>query len=275
MRSTGDQIGTRCLPAAMHRLATRVSENSVLIARTIERRAAVIACAWATTMAIAAGLRIATSTMPVHTLTDLVQMALPYAFIVLAPITGYLLASASFPAGHALPQPAVRLARIGTWRRLTPDEARARPKFGPSGFLASLLIGLLLSIALRGWEFAIAMPALNHHAPIWGYGLFRIMALDVAVTAFFYAACLAMALRAAPLFPRMLLFTWLCDITMQLGIASVVASLEPVPTAVAAPLSVLLTANIHKVLISIAVWLPFLVLSERVNVTYRLRTARR
>jgi hypothetical protein len=40
---------------------------------------------------------------------------------------------------------------------------------------------------------------------------------------------------------------------------------------VAAALTALLTGNVKKVLISIAVWLPYLLLSARVNVTYRHR----
>ena len=38
-----------------------------------------------------------------------------------------------------------------------------------------------------------------------------------------------------------------------------------------AALGSLLSGNVTKVLISAAIWLPYLILSERVNLTYRLR----
>ena len=37
----------------------------------------------------------------------------------------------------------------------------------------------------------------------------------------------------------------------------------------------LLNGNVHKVLISMLVWLPYLLLSERINITYRQRRSRR
>ena len=43
------------------------------------------------------------------------------------------------------------------------------------------------------------------------------------------------------------------------------------PHDVAAAVDTLFTGNIKKVLISIALWLPYLVFSRRVNVTYRHR----
>jgi hypothetical protein len=36
----------------------------------------------------------------------------------------------------------------------------------------------------------------------------------------------------------------------------------------------LLQGNIKKVMISMVIWLPYLILSERVNLTYRSRVAR-
>jgi hypothetical protein len=43
------------------------------------------------------------------------------------------------------------------------------------------------------------------------------------------------------------------------------------PGDVAAALQTLLTGNVKKVLISVCLWLPYLLLSTRVNVTYRQR----
>lgn len=92
------------------------------------------------------------------------------------------------------------------------------------------------------------------------------------VTGFFYMVVFVMALRTMPLFPRMLLFAWAVDVTMQLLIAQRLAQIGGVPADLAEPLLVLLDGNIKKVLISAAIWLPYLILSERVNVTYRHRT---
>ena len=43
------------------------------------------------------------------------------------------------------------------------------------------------------------------------------------------------------------------------------------PPAVASALHTLLDGNVKKVLISVGLWLPYLLLSARVNVTYRSR----
>jgi hypothetical protein len=95
----------------------------------------------------------------------------------------------------------------------------------------------------------------------------------VIVMSFFYMVCFVMALRSVPLFPRMLLFAWGLDILAQLFIAKTIAATPGVPAMVAQPLHGLLEGNITKVLISAFVWLPYLILSERVNVTYRGRVS--
>jgi hypothetical protein len=74
-----------------------------------------------------------------------------------------------------------------------------------------------------------------------------------------------------PLFPRLLAAIWLGDLAMQLVTAKLVVAASPVPGPVADALHRLLYGNIEKTLISIAVWLPYLLLSARVNITYRSR----
>jgi len=69
--------------------------------------------------------------------------------------------------------------------------------------------------------------------------------------------------------------TWVVDLSMQVGIAKVVAAAGPLPDMVAAALTTLLDGNVTKVLISVGLWLPYLILSERVNVTFRNRVATR
>jgi len=74
-----------------------------------------------------------------------------------------------------------------------------------------------------------------------------------------------------PLFPRLLAAVWMVDLAMQLGIAGAVASSDGLPPAVGDALHTLLDGNVKKVLISVALWLPYLLMSKRVNVTFRHR----
>jgi hypothetical protein len=64
---------------------------------------------------------------------------------------------------------------------------------------------------------------------------------------------------------------WGIDICSQLVIAQAVAANAHLPADVGAALSSLLTGNMQKVFISAAIWLPYLLLSDRVNLTYRRR----
>jgi hypothetical protein len=132
----------------------------------------------------------------------------------------------------------------------------------------------LLNIVLRSGEFLLAVPALNGHAPAWGQKFLFLMTGDVVVMSFLYMVCFVMALRSYPYFPRMLLLVWATDIAAQLVIAWQLAATPGLPPQVAGSLGALLDGNVKKVFISVMVWLPYLILSERVNVTYRLRTAR-
>ena len=54
-------------------------------------------------------------------------------------------------------------------------------------------------------------------------------------------------------------------------VAELVAGTPDLPGEVAVALQALLGGNVQKVLISIGIWLPYLLLSKRVNVTYRHR----
>lgn len=240
--------------------------------KALDRRLGAIARLWCIGFVVASLPKLAFSPTPIHGPRDFLELALPYWLVALAPVAGYRLAAASFPAEAAIAQPGLRLAVFGKWRRLTDRDARSNPLFGPAGFMASLLIGLLLNVGLRSVEFLLAVPALNYHAPAWGTALFRLMALDVAVMSFFYTVCFVMALRTVPLFPRMLLFVWALDVFAQLLLAHRIGAMAGLPHAVAGPFRDLLTGNIYKVLISALVWLPYLILSDRVNLTYRQRT---
>lgn len=266
-------------------LAGKVREGANSYGRVLQRRSATvpavlgrsmgaIAIAWLVVFLLASLPRMLLSPTPSHGIGDLMQIVLPYLLVAIAPIAGYRLGAGSFPAGTMTAQPSIRLSIYGTWRRLSYLDARSNPIFGPAGFMASLLIGLLLNVVMRSFEFLLAVPALNHHAPVWGTSLFHLLAIDVIVMSFFYMVCFVMALRTIPLFPRMLLFVWLLDIAAQLIIAQRISSLPNLPNMVAVPLQDLLEGNIAKVLISAFVWLPYLILSDRVNITYRQRIRR-
>ena len=55
------------------------------------------------------------------------------------------------------------------------------------------------------------------------------------------------------------------------AIATAASTQAGLPVAVSAALDGLLHANVIKVIASIAIWLPYLLLSKRVNVTFRHR----
>jgi hypothetical protein len=255
----------------LNRWGAVLAERSRRLVLGLARRMEIVILIWLVVFGVAAALRTASALTPIRGLVDFAEIFLPYALAALAPIAGYRIAMAAFPGGTLPAQPGLRLARYGRWRAIGPLNARAHPAFGPYGFMASLMIGMLLNVVVRSFEFLLAVPAMNHLAPAWGARIFQIMAFDVIAMNFLYAVCFVMALRSIPLFPRMLLVVWTLDLFMQVAIASSVAGLADVPPSVALALGDLLSSNVIKVLISMTVWLPYLLLSERVNVTYRSR----
>lgn len=204
-------------------------------------------------------------------LADLPLLALPYLLVALAPIAGYRVATACFPAGRLLAQPGLRLARFGRWRAVPAFEASSAPSYGPGGVIVSLIAGLLISIVLRSGEYFVAIPAIPLLAPVWARTIIQVMTIDMVVMGFLYSVCFVMALRSVPYFPRMMVLTWALDITMQLGIASTMAASPDLPVEVAQALQPFVTGNLQKVLISVTLWLPYLLVSRRVNLTFRHR----
>ena len=259
------------LREGMTAYARRLQARSAAVPRTLNRKIGAIATAWLIVFGLASVLRLTFPASPFDSAADFLGTALPYLLIAVAPIAGYRIAAGSFPDGVITAQPDIRLSVYGKWRRLSVLDARANPAFGPTGFMASLLIGLLLNVVLRSFEFLTAMPAVSGGAPQWSQTLFHLMAADVVVMSFFYMVCYVMALRSVPLFPRMLLFVWALDIAAQLFIATRIAHTADLPLIVSQPLRDLLYGNIQKVFISVFVWLPYLILSDRVNCTYRQR----
>jgi hypothetical protein len=260
------------LSASLRSYGHSLLQKSRVVTRFFHRRMTLVCGLWLAATFTLALLRLAFPASPVHNLVDAAPTLLGYSLVMAAPIVGFLVATHAFKGQAATLQPSFRFALVGRWRRLSATEARARTMFGPVGFMASLLVGMLLNVGIRTVEFFTAVPAMSYHAPAWAQAMFAWMAFDVVVTGFFYMVAFAMALRTIPLFPRMLLFAWLIDVSMQLLIARQLAAVGGMPGMVVEPLLTLLEGNITKVAISAVIWLPYLLLSERVNVTYRHRT---
>jgi hypothetical protein len=250
-------------------LKQRLHAKSATILLSLEHRLDRILFAWLALAGLASALRIATSPTSAH-VPDFATVA-PYLLLVFAPVVSIALALRWFAGGESLPQPAMRLALLGSWRKLPAAEARRHTLYGTTGIMASLLIGMLLNIPVRAAEYLAAMPALTGPVPAWLVTLHTLMTLDVVLLSSLYAIAFVAALRRVPLFPRLLAAIWLVDLAMQLVIAQLVAGAPGLPQAVGASLHALLDGNVKKVLISIALWLPYLLLSARVNVTFRHR----
>jgi hypothetical protein len=193
--------------------------------------------------------------------------------LVFAPVASMVLALRWFADAEQQPQPSCRFAIVGLWRPVDRAEAREHPLYGAGGIMVSLLVGMLINIPFRGLEYLGAMPAISGPVPAWLSVLHTMMTLDVVLIPSLYAIAFVAALRHAPLFPRLLGAIWALDLAMQLMTAELVAGTPGLPANVADALHSLLDGNVKKVLISIGLWLPYLLLSRRVNVTYRSRVA--
>ena len=247
--------------------------KSIAISRFLENGMVRLTLLWLCCTIPLAVLRLSNPASAIHNWGDAQPIVLAYVLVIAAPIIGFLIARDAFRTSEAHNQPTYRFAIFGRWRRLETESAKTNSSYGVVGFMVSLLIGLLLNVVFRTGEYFLAVPAMNGHAPEWGQAMFLMMTADVIIMNFLYMACFIMALRKIPLFPRMLLFVWGADIVMQLAVANQIAMAGNIPATVVEPLVTLLNGNITKVLISAGVWLPYLILSERVNVTYRHRTA--
>lgn len=250
--------------SVQHKL--RAKSGALLL--TIEHRLPRIMTFWFALAMAGCAVRIAVS--PIRAAPDL-STFLPYVLLVGAPLLSMGLALIWFRDGHMLPQPATRLARVGKWRVVERAEAQRHPLYGSSGIMVSLLVGMLLNVPVRALEYLAAMPALSGTVPAWLSTLHMMMTLDVVLLSSLYTIAFVAALRRVPLFPRLLAAIWMIDIAMQLGIASAVAHTQGLPAPVAAALHTLLDGNVKKVLISVCLWLPYLLLSKRVNITFRHR----
>jgi hypothetical protein len=249
-------------------LSNSMHRRSLSVLGLLEHRLDRIVGIWLCVVALAAALRLAIS--PLHASAFDGATILPYMLLIAAPAASLFLALRWFRDGEQMRQPVTRLARVGQWRNLASSEARRHPLYGASGIMVSLLVGMLLHTPLRTASYLATMPAITADAPGWLSVLHFWLTLDTVLLSSLYAICFAAALRHMPLFPRLLLLVWMIDLCMQVLIAQAAVS-SGLPLNVATPLHMLLEKNVAKVLISISLWLPYLLLSTRVNVTFRHR----
>jgi hypothetical protein len=251
-------------------ISDRMSDKSAALLLTLENKLERILQGWLLFAGLASAVRIS-NTSPVAAADGLLPVVAPYLVLIVAPFASAMLALRWFRNGHLQTQPSTRLAVVGRWRKVSPEEARAHPLYGTSGIMVSLLIGTLLNVPVRAGEYLVAIPPVAGDVAPWLSTLHLAMTFDVVLFTSLYAVAFVAALRKVPLFPRLLATIWIADITMQLATAKLVASAGYVPANVAEALHQLLYGNVEKVLISIVIWLPYLLLSRRVNVTYRSR----
>lgn len=257
----------------MNRAGARLYARSVEMVEWLDQRHRTLLLYWTILASLACGIRLGIGQVGALPPAAQLAAALPYALVVGAPIASLMLALHWFRDGKSMAQPDTRLAVFGRWRTIAAAEARRLPLYGVTGLMASLLLGILLNIPIRTIEFLTAMPTLGAAPPGWFGTLYMLMLADVVLLSSAYAVAFAAALRCVPLFPRLLAAIWGIDVTMQVWIAKIMVQVDGLPPAVAGALQNLLEGNLQKVLISMAIWLPYLILSKRVNLTFRHRIA--
>ncbi len=258
------------LVAVSQSINSRLQARAAAVLAQLQTRLDRIVLGWLLIAGLASAARIAFS--PIKTPLG-IEVFLPYLLLVLAPVASMLLALRWFADGDRQSQPHFRLAIIGRWRTVERSVAQRHALYGAGGVMVSLLVGMLINVPFRAIEYLGAMPAISGTVPPWLSVLHTMMTLDVVLMTSLYSVAFVAALRHVPLFPRLLVAIWGLDLAMQLITAELVAGTPGLPAAVADALHSLLDGNIKKVLISIGLWLPYLLLSRRVNLTYRSRVA--
>jgi hypothetical protein len=251
------------------RLTDQMRSRSTALLLSVDDRLDRILQGWLIVAGLLSTARIALTpaTSPIASFSTFTS----YLLLVLAPFASTILALQWFQNAAFDPQPRARFARVGEWRTLDRADAMRHPLYGCGGLMVSLLVGMMINVAIRAAEYLAAMPPIPDAAPRWLDVLHLAMTFDVVMFGSLYMIAFVAALRRSPMFPRLLVAIWICDLLMQLIIANLMANVGGLPAPVAVSLHHLLDNNVKKVLISIALWLPYLLLSTRVNVTFRHR----
>lgn len=255
---------------AFRAFADGFARRTRAIAAALEGRMDATIAAWTGVALLVAAAKVIAAPNPGGSLWVTLTMSLPFLAAAASPVLGYRVASALFPRGKIRSQPGIRLCRYGSWRSAAPAELRQAEGAGPAGFLVSLIVGLMLNVPVRSLEFLTVVPAVNPGDPHWAQVLLMAMTCDVTVMNFAYMACFVMALRGVPLLPRALLVVWALDIGTQIAMAGALAHAN-LPQDLVGLLSGYLDGNVKKVMISVFVWLPYLILSDQVNLLFRHR----
>lgn len=250
------------------RFTSSLTRRSVAVVRSLDAEMPVILLIWVVVAGMACVMRIGLPDAPVNDAHWMV--VLPYILVVGGPVVAILLALRLFPSGALYTQPEIRLSRYGRWAQLDCVKVRRLPQFGAAGLMALLLLGILLNVPVRTFEFLVAMPALDTTASSSLRLAVYAMTADIVMTSSLYAVAFVMALRLVPWFPRFLGIVWGVDLLTQLAIGQLVSG-QQMPGSINAALSLMLEGNIQKAGIGIALWLPYLIMSDRVNLTYRNR----
>ena len=255
---------------AAARLRRRFDRQGIRIATAAERHIGRLALLWCLLLGLIVAARLAATAVLARDMDIWLISACVYGLLLLSPLIGLFAAARAFPRGQLFALPDIPIARFGAWRRVDPLTAHAHRSFGVSGLLVGFVIGLLINIVLRTAEFLGAVPYMASIGPGWSQILFLTLAADCIFFNIMYGALFVMALRHVPWFPRIMLLVWMTDILSQLYMSQILGA-QALPEKVAVALADLLTGNMRKSLISIALWLPYFLLSERVNITYRRR----
>ena len=250
----------------VQRFRSGLGARSAALLLSLETRFDRILQGWMLVAGLACVLRIAFSP---PTQPELSLIA-PYLLLVAAPVASALLALRWFADGDAMLRTTPRLPWPRT-RAVTLAEARRHPLFGTTGIMVSLLVGILLNVPVRAAEYLASNAPIPTGMPHWLSTLHMLMSFDVVLFTSLYAVVFVAGLRRAPYFPAMLMSLWVADLAMQLVIASILGGSPDLPPGVAGALHGLLEGNVKKTLISVAIWLPYLIMSTRVSITFRHR----
>lgn len=253
----------------MNIIRNRLRSRSSALLVSLESGMSAIMLGWLLVALGACAIRIALS--PWRGSGPGVTTILPYILVIGAPLVTMVLAMRWFANGDSTAQPSVRLARLGRWRSVSASSARGDRYYGTAGLMLPLLVGMLINVPVRTAEYLAAMPALSGSVPEWLRTLNLLMTLDVVLLSSLYVVAFVAGLRRLPSFPRLLAMVWVIDLAVQAGIAAAAAAEPGLPAAVSGALDGLLHANVLKAAVSIILWLPYLLLSKRVNVTFRHR----
>lgn len=250
------------------RFRSGLQARSEALLLTLETRFYQLIQGWILLSGLACGLRIELS--PVHGSDLSLAFVTPYVLLVLAPVVSALLALRWFADSDSI----TRTSSHSSWQRTRPvtlAEARQHSKFGTTGIMVSLLIGILLNVPVRAAEYLAANPPISAKVPDWLSMIHIMMSFDVIVFSSLYAITFVAGLRRSPIFPALLMGVWAVDLTMQLVVTTALGRTADLPPEVGRALGELLDGNIKKTLIGVAIWLPYLIMSTRVNVTFRHR----